>query len=122
MLAEYPYHRNGDGDRFGRPDQQPRVAGEVPVPGDATELDPEVNPRIDDGGSTSGEVGMRSLESGERAFGDADGNKPDVIGVGGDGHAATVVERHVEFARQAVEIAVIEDVMMKRLRERTDVE
>src|SRR4051794_38448881 len=45
----------------------------------------------------------------------------DVIGIGNHANAAAPIKSDVEFARQAIKVAVINNVVMQRLRERTGV-
>ena len=58
----------------------------------------------------------------ECGLSDAAGKKTDVIGVDRGRKRTAVVEGDVKFARQAVEIAMIEDVMVQAFRKRAYVD
>src|SRR5260370_31715834 len=85
-------------------EEQAAVAGELLVAGDAAEQDAEV----DAGGYVV-------------AFGYADGDEADVVGVGYDADGAAVVEGHVELAGETVEVARVEDVVVEGLGQWGDV-
>src|SRR5690606_21611481 len=105
MLDEHPEHGSGHGDRLVGTEEQPRASAEIAVPGDASELDTKIDARWNCA-----------------AFWHADGEEADVVGIDGGRDRSTAVERDVELARQAVEVAVIQDVVVQRPRVGTDVD
>jgi len=86
-------------------DDDTAVAGEVAVAGDAAEAQPEPDARRDG-------VALPHPHRGEA----------DVVRVLEDAHRAAAVEADVELARQPVQLAVVEDVVVERARERTGVD
>src|SRR5262249_16703248 len=75
------------------------------MPADAAEREPKVN------------AGRHALP-----LGDADGAETDVVGILEHAHRPTAVERDVELAGDAVELAMVHDVVMHRPRVRPRVE
>src|SRR5688572_7688043 len=66
VLRKHPYHRSGDGDRFGRPNQQPGIARKIAMTSNASELHAEKDTHL-------GRSGEWRIERGERLLGYADG-------------------------------------------------
>ncbi len=85
VIDEAPHQGERYRRAFLRSDQQPGVAREIAVPGDAAEQDPEID---------AGRDGL--------ALADRDRRKADVVGVLEHRNRAAAVEPHVELARQAV--------------------
>ena len=85
--------------------QHAGVAGEIAVAGDAAELHAEIDARATPAPAA-----------------DRDRGKADIVGVLQHADPAAAVEGDVELARQAVQLAVIEDVVMQRARERPRVD
>ena len=81
--------------------QDAGLEGEIEMAGDAAELQAEVNARLEPG-----------------AAGDLARHEADVVGVLEHRHAPAAVEGDVELARQAVHLAVIEDVVVHGAAER----
>jgi hypothetical protein len=102
---EDAHHGGGDRDALLRPQQHACVAGEVVMAGDAAERHAEVD------------AGRRRL-----ALAHGDRGETDIVGVLEHGHGAAAVEGDVELARQAVELAMIEDVIMELACERPRVD
>ena len=98
VFDEHADERGGDGDGFGGSEQHSAVRGELLVAGDAAELHAEIDAGLD-------AFVVRS---------DFHGVETDVVGVRADGNAAAGIVGNVELARQAVEIAVFQDVMVHR--------
>src|SRR5260370_12063986 len=96
VFGEDADHGGGHGYGLVGAEEQAAVGGELLVTGDAAEQDAEV----DAGGHVV-------------AFGYADGDEADVVGVGYDADGASVVEGDVELAGEAVEIARVEDVVVE---------
>src|SRR5688500_13516671 len=93
-----------------RPNQEPRVAGEISMTRDSTELHAKIHSRLD------ARRRSRTTER-ERTFRHADRDETDIVRVRRDGDAAAIVESDIELSRQSVEVALIENVVMQRLRE-----
>jgi len=74
--------------------QDAGLEGEIEMAGDAAQLQAEI------------EAGL------EASAGDLAGDEADVVGVFEHRHAAAAIEGDVELARQAVHLAVIEDVVV----------
>ena len=81
--------------------QDAGLEGEIEMAGDAAQLQAEIDARLE-----------------PRAPGDLAGDEADVVGVLEHGHAPAAVEGDVELARQAVHLAMIEDVVVHRAAER----
>src|SRR6266851_88306 len=96
VFGEDADHGGGYGYGLIGAEEQAAVGGELLVAGDAAEQDAEV----DAGGHVV-------------AFGDANGDEADVVGVGYDADGAAVVEGDVELAGEAVEVARVEDVVVE---------
>ena len=98
---EDTHHRHRRGKAFFRLQQDAGVAGEIVVAGDAAERHAEIN-------AFRHRCARRHFHRGEA----------DIVGVFEHRHRAAAIERDVEFARQAVKLAVIEDVVMQLARQR----
>ena len=98
MLGKDADHGRADSDGFMRVQNDARVGGELPVARDAAEHDAEIN------------TCRQAL-----AFAHAHGLEADVVGVGDGGDCAAIVERHVELAWQAEQIARVEDVVRQAI-------
>jgi hypothetical protein len=81
---------------FWRQQQHTAVAREDAVARDAAEQHPEINPR-------------RYRLAGS----DPCGGKADVVGIRQDAETTAAIERDIELARQAIELAMIKDVVVK---------
>ncbi len=105
VIDKDPHHRVGDRTGVLRLHQKSRVTGKISVSGDAAErkLEPHA------GGETKTIVHLHGLEA-------------DVVGVFQNRNGSGAVESDVEFARQAVERAVVEDVKMPFARKRPRVD
>ena len=99
------HDRVGDFGGVLRLHQHPGVAREIAMAGDAAEREAEPHARLD-------AVSVDHL----------DGRKADVVGVFQHRNDAAAVEADIEFARQAVERAVVEDVEVPFARIRTRVD
>ena len=91
----------GNADGFIRLENDPGIAGEILVAGDAAERQAEIDARFN-----------------AKSFTHLDGLKGDVVGFFQRGDAPSSVKRDIELARQAVERALVEDVIMPRLAHR----
>src|SRR5947208_16200463 len=90
VLDETAHQRERHRRALLRLDEQPGVATEIAMAGDAAEQNPEI-----DGGC------------GPRVLADRDRREADVVGVLEHRNRAAAVETDVEFARQAIELAMI---------------
>lgn len=87
--------RDGTRDDLARLQQHAAVLGEGAMSGDAAEEHAEVDAR------------------GHRCAGtDTDGGKADVVGCFENSHSPAAVEGDIEFARQAIQLAVVQNVMV----------
>ncbi len=93
VIDEYAHHRVGHLGGIGGPDHDAGIAGKTLVPGEPAETQPEP----DAGFQPEAVVHLDGLEA-------------DIVGVFQDRNDAGAVEADIEFARQAVKRAVVEDV------------
>ena len=105
VLDENPHHRIGDLAGVLRLDEHAGIAGKVAMPGDAAQA--QLEP--DAGREARALVHLHRL-------------KADVVGVFQHRDGAGAVEGDVEFARQAVKRAIVENVKMPFARERAGVD
>src|SRR5205807_1138780 len=92
FVDEDPHDRHSHRNALLGRDEHPEVAGEIAMPRDPADRDAKVH-------------ALRHRLAGS----DAHGGETDVVGVFQGGYAAATVEGDVEFARQSVELAVVED-------------
>ena len=96
VFDEDAHQGGGDGNRLGGSEQHAAVCGELLVAGDAAELHAEIDARPD-------ALVVRS---------DFHRVEADVVGVGAGGNGTAGIVGDVELARQAVEVAVFQDVVV----------
>ncbi len=104
VLGEDANHGGGDGDGLVGPQEQAAVGGELLVAGDAAEQHAEV----DAGGNAVAVVYPH-------------GDEADVVGVRDHADGAAVIEGDIELARQAIQIARVQDVAVERVGQRSHV-
>src|SRR5262249_39752974 len=105
MIDERAHERERDRRAFLRADEQSAVAAEIPVPGDAAEQHAKID------------AGRHALAPPARAR-----RKADIGGVLKHRDAAAAVEADIEFARQAVKLAMLQDRVMQPAAERPRVD
>src|SRR5438067_11379250 len=105
MLGEDTDNGCGYGDGLVGTQEEATVCGELAMSGDAAKQDAKVDAGRD-----------------AASFADFDGYEADVVGVGDDRDAASVVECDVELTRQLVHVRRVGAVGLKGLGERRDVE
>src|SRR6266536_2549980 len=105
LIDEAAYQRERHWCALLRLDEQPGIAAEIAMAGDAAEQNPEID------------AGRDRL-----ALPDRDRRKADVVGVLEHRNGAAAVETDVEFARQPIELAMIQDRVMQLAAERPGVD
>src|SRR5206468_9899456 len=101
LVDEDPHDRHRHRNSLLGRDQHAEIAGEIAMPGDAADRSAEVNT-----------VRLRLARP------DAYCGEADVVGIFEGGDSAAAVEGDIEFARQAVELAVVEDRVIQIQAER----